>query len=75
MKHVQQYFLDGTLPKPGTVCQVNLGPFDPVEQVELEQGQIPLNTGINEEDRSIFNAIRELSSSPFARFGPQFGNF
>ncbi|KAF8816530.1 hypothetical protein BYT27DRAFT_7077074 [Phlegmacium glaucopus] len=72
MKYIQQYFADGTLPKPGTVCQADLGPFDQGSLVELEQAQGTLD--MDEEDRKLFSAIRELSSSPFTRFGPRFGN-
>jgi TAP-like protein len=68
IKHVRQYFLEGTLPKPGTVCQVDLGPFDSVEQGSLDEAQGILSTGMNEEDRLLVSALLELSSWPFVPF-------
>lgn len=29
-KHIQNYFLNGTLPPPGTVCQTDFDPFEPL---------------------------------------------
>jgi hypothetical protein len=64
---VQQYFADGTLPKPGTVCEADLGPFDSVEEESksVEDAQGRLHMDMNEEDKQLFSAIRELSSSQF----------
>jgi len=74
IKYVRQYFMDGTLPKPGTVCQPNLKPFDVVEKPGLlEEAQRRLKMDIDEEDKLLFSAIQELSSSPFISFRPPFG--
>jgi hypothetical protein len=56
---VQQYFIDGKLPEPGTVCEVDAGPFDKEEDLEerVMQGRLAMS----EADKSIFNAQKELS--------------
>ena len=67
--------MDGTLPKPGTICEVDLGPFDSVKEesmpVEDAQGRLH-NMDMNDEDKQLLNAIRELSSSQFTNFYPRF---
>jgi len=64
-KYIRQYFTDGTLPKPGTICQADLGPFDSVknESTEDAHGGSHMDMSLNEEDRQLLSAIRELSSS------------
>ena len=74
-KYIRQYFADGILPKPGTVCEVDLGPFDSVKEGSTEDAQGRLHMDMNEEDKQLLNAIRELSSLPFTNFYPPFGNF
>ena len=70
VKYVRQYFTDGTLPKPGTVCQTDLGLFDSVGQQGMPGGVLPQGRlNMNQEDKLLFKAIRELSSSPFSYFG------
>ncbi|KAF8816535.1 hypothetical protein BYT27DRAFT_7182119 [Phlegmacium glaucopus] len=68
-KHVRQYFADGKLPEPGTVCEVDAGPFDSEERLEegTEQGKLTMH--MSEEDKSIFNGVKELSrlGLPFMR--------
>ena len=71
--------MDGTLPKVGTVCQADLGPFDSVEEGSREdsdtQGKLR-HMDMNEEDKLLLSAIQELSSLPFTKFFyPPFGNF
>jgi hypothetical protein len=83
MKYVRQYFTDGTLPKPGTVCEVKLGPFDSFEggfrstEDEDAQGRLDMDLDMNEEDRKLLSAVRELSSSsPFTtKFHPPFSMY
>ena len=71
IKYVRQYFADGTLPKPGTVCAPDLGPFDSVNlkegSVEDAQGRLH-DMDMNEEDMQLFSAIHELSSSQLTSF-------
>jgi len=47
-KYVRQYFIDGKLPEPGTVCEVDA-------EEGLEEG-----AHMNEDDKVIFNALKEL---------------
>jgi len=72
-KYIRQYFTDGTLPKPGTVCEADLGPFDSVREEFTEDAQGKLHIDMNEEDKQLLSAIRELSSSQFTNFYPSFG--
>ena len=58
--HVRQYFIDGKLPEPGTVCEVDAGPFDDEEGLEEGTAQDRLTMHMNEEDKVIFNALKEL---------------
>ena len=66
--------MDGTLPKPGTTCEVDLGPFDSVEEGSVDDVQAKLHMNMNEEDKQLLRAIRELSSSQFTNFYPPFNN-
>ena len=76
MKYVQQYFTDGTLPKPGTICEADLGPFDTVAEGSAEDdAQRRLHMDMNEEDKLLLSAIRELSSSQFTNFHPPFSTY
>ena len=75
-KYVRQYFRDGTLPKPGTVCETDYGPFDDVEEGSTGDAQGRLRMDImNEEDKLLLNAIRELSSLPFTNFYSPFSRY
>ena len=69
--------MDGTLPKPGTVCEPDLGPFDSVEEGSMEdvsaQGRLYLD--MNEEDKQLLSAMRELSSSQYTNFYPSFSTY
>jgi hypothetical protein len=74
-KYVRQYFTDGTLPKPGAVCEADLGPFDSIEHWgSPKDTQGRLNMDMHEEDKLLFSAIQELSSLPITYFHPSFGN-
>ena len=72
VKYVRQYFVDGTLPQAGTVCQPNLGPFDTIEENLREDAQGRLHMNMNEEDEVLLSAILELSSLSFTSFRPPF---
>ena len=77
-KYVRQYFTDGTLPKLGTMCEADLGPFNSataVKEGSTEDAQGRLHMDMNDEDKQLLNAIRELSSLPFTNFYPLFRNF
>ena len=59
---MRQYFTDGTLPKPGTICEVDLKPFDPVkEEGSTEDAQRRHVDNMNKEDLQLLSAIRELT--------------
>lgn len=64
--------MDGTLPKPGTICEVYLDPFDSVKEESMEDAHGRLHMDMNDEDKQLLNAIRELSSSQFTNFYPRF---
>ena len=76
-KYVRQYFTDGTLPKPGTVCEADLDPFDSdfVKEGSTEDVQGRLQVDMDEEDKQLMSAIRELSSSQFTNFYPPFSTY
>ncbi|KAJ6582253.1 TAP-like protein-domain-containing protein [Mycena capillaripes] len=67
-KHIRNYFLDGTLPPPETVCSVIAGPF-PSDELYAKSGadaQAPFNGAA--EDRVLVDAIRELAMTFDVRF-------
>jgi hypothetical protein len=41
----------------------------------MEDAQGRLHMDINEEDKQLLNALRELSSSQFTNFYPRFGTY
>ena len=57
------------------MCEADLGPFDPIEEEELfmEDAQGRLRMDMNEEDKQLLSALRELSSSQFTNFHSPFG--
>lgn len=71
--------MDGTLPKVGTVCQADLGPFDDSFEEGSRgdaQGRLNIMDTMNEEDKMLLSAMERLSSSsPFTNFYPPFGKF
>ena len=76
MKYVRQYFTNGTLPKPGTICEPNIELFDSVTEGSTEDdAQRRLHMDINEEDKLLLSAIRELSSSQFTNFHSPFSTY
>ena len=76
VKYVRQYFTDGTLPKPGTICEVDVGLFDSVTEGPTEDdAQRRLHMDMNEEDKLLLSAIRELSSLQFTHFYPSFSTY
>ncbi|KAJ7031110.1 TAP-like protein-domain-containing protein [Mycena alexandri] len=65
-KHVRQYFLDGILPPPDTVCPVIASPF-PAEDFKTGMDQQAV-LALSAADRSLSEAVRELSMSFDIRF-------
>ncbi|KAJ6582248.1 TAP-like protein-domain-containing protein [Mycena capillaripes] len=65
-KHIRNYFLDGTLPPPETVCPVISGPF-PVDDLHAgADAQAILN--FSAEDRALVDAVLELAMTFDVRF-------
>ncbi|KAJ7755225.1 TAP-like protein-domain-containing protein [Mycena metata] len=65
-KYVHDYFVDGTLPPPGTVCPVIAGPF-PAVDVETGMDAQAILT-LSAADRSLLEAVRESSMNFNVRF-------
>ena len=57
IKYVRYYFMDGTLPKLGTICEADLGPFDSVKEESTKDAQGKLHMDMNEEDKQLLSAI------------------
>jgi pimeloyl-ACP methyl ester carboxylesterase len=68
-KYVRQYFVEGTLPKEGTICQSDSRPFNSSAKNEFEpadaQGRLLYmeDNTMSEEDKLLLSAMQELSSS------------
>ncbi|PPR04801.1 hypothetical protein CVT26_012974 [Gymnopilus dilepis] len=60
-KYIRQYFTDGSLPKPGTVCDAIEDTF-PGSPAEGPRQAVFLSS-LSKDDREIFNAISELSKA------------
>ena len=63
------------MPKPGTMCETDLGPFDSIEEGSVEDSadaQGRLHKDMDEDDKLLLRAIRKLSSSQFTNFYPSF---
>jgi len=58
---VRRYFIEGKLPDPRTVCEIDAGPFDAEEGLEegLEQSRLTMHT-MSDEDKALFSALKEL---------------
>ncbi|KAF8994596.1 TAP-like protein-domain-containing protein [Cyathus striatus] len=68
-KYVREYFQDGTLPKPGTVCPVDEEIFSST-QGSIHSSQTQLSEGRSELDNSLLQAIRSISLSYNIPAGP-----
>jgi hypothetical protein len=55
-KYVRQYFLNGTLPEPGTVCPVIAPPFSVNDLDAAGDAQAVLS--LSTEDRTLLEAVR-----------------
>ncbi|KAJ7165569.1 TAP-like protein-domain-containing protein [Mycena crocata] len=65
-KYVRQYFLEGTLPKPGTVCPVIGSPFPTDDVQAAADAQTVLSLSV--EDQNLLEAVRRLAKSFEIRF-------
>ncbi|KAF8960263.1 TAP-like protein-domain-containing protein, partial [Flammula alnicola] len=64
-KYVREYFIDGTLPQPGTICQPVGQPF-PVSGLNPEEAhnQAVFTLNMTPDEKEIYAAILELSKTP-----------
>ncbi|KAF5336901.1 hypothetical protein D9611_003052 [Ephemerocybe angulata] len=61
-RYIRQYFQDGTLPTPGTVCEpVVKNPFYKVPGRFDAEDQTPLQLGVEPQDAELWNAVLEMS--------------
>ncbi|KAF7331053.1 Abhydrolase-4 domain-containing protein [Mycena venus] len=66
-KYIRQYFINGTLPKPDTVCPVISTPFPASHDVDsASEAQAVLS--LSAEDRTLLEAVRELAMTFDTRF-------
>jgi pimeloyl-ACP methyl ester carboxylesterase len=73
MKYIREYFVDGTLPDLGTVCEPIGKPFEsPASEMGFgeDANQRALVAGMTGDEQEIFVAISELSKTPFLSFTP-----
>ncbi|KAF8905789.1 TAP-like protein-domain-containing protein [Gymnopilus junonius] len=70
--HIRSYFLLGTLPQPGTVCQPIGTPFSNYDSKKLNKGELDeespqqtLIASMTEDEKELFAAVSELSRNPF----------
>jgi hypothetical protein len=62
-KYVRDYFIDGTLPEPGTVCEPVSQPFPPAG-LKASDEQAILSATMTPDERELYDAVLELSKSP-----------
>ncbi|KAJ6480975.1 TAP-like protein-domain-containing protein [Mycena sanguinolenta] len=65
VKYIRQYFIDGTLPEPGTVCPVDIPLFPPSSEFADENAQASLSVSMT--DRNLFEAVKKLSEMSLIR--------
>ncbi|KAJ7499674.1 TAP-like protein-domain-containing protein [Mycena latifolia] len=65
-KHIRKYFLEGSLPEPGTVCPVIGSPFPTDDFRASADAQAMLS--LPAADRTLFEAVRELALTTDIRF-------
>ncbi|KAJ6485610.1 TAP-like protein-domain-containing protein [Mycena sanguinolenta] len=67
-KYIRQYFLDGTLPEPGTVCPVDVPLFPSSSAAEQDENEAQTRFTLSAEDRSLFEAGKTLAQTRLIRF-------
>jgi len=68
-QYVRRYFQDGTLPPPGTVCDVIGKPFpDARSPLGMGDQQGVLTSSMTLDEREIYGAVLELSKKPIIHF-------
>ncbi|KAF7370114.1 Abhydrolase-4 domain-containing protein [Mycena sanguinolenta] len=69
--YIRQYFLDGRLPQPGTVCPVDVPLFPPSPSPDVadeDQAQVRFLNSLSAADRRLFEAATELVKMSPVRF-------
>ncbi|KAJ7472942.1 TAP-like protein-domain-containing protein [Mycena galericulata] len=66
-KHIRQYFLDGALPEPGTVCPVIGTPF-PTDELKFGAAQTQEVLSLSPADCRVLEAVTGLSKTFNIRF-------
>ncbi|KAJ7442729.1 TAP-like protein-domain-containing protein [Mycena galericulata] len=66
-KHIRQYFLDGALPEPGTVCPVIGTPF-PKDESKFGASEAQEVLSLSAADRRVLDAVTGLSNMFDIRF-------
>jgi hypothetical protein len=70
-KHIRRYFLNETLPEPGTVCAVDASPF-PASGSDSDDADIDVQAqailGVPAEDRELSEAVWKLAKTFNFRF-------
>ncbi|KAF9533834.1 TAP-like protein-domain-containing protein [Crepidotus variabilis] len=61
--YIRQYFLSGTVPPSGTVCQPVRGPFDRDDEVTLGSFEEDLQLPLLADDLKLLSAVKELGTS------------
>ncbi|KAF7355564.1 Abhydrolase-4 domain-containing protein [Mycena sanguinolenta] len=69
-KYIRQYFLNGTLPEPGTVCPVDVPLFPSSSDFAGEQDEDEVQTSftLSAADRGLFEAAKTLAQTRLIRF-------
>jgi hypothetical protein len=60
-KYIRKYFLDGTLPEPGTICPVITSPFPTGDLWAAGDAQAVFS--LSAADRTLLEAVRELATT------------
>jgi hypothetical protein len=67
-KHIRRYFLNETLPEPGTVCAVDASPFSTAGSDADIKVQAQAILGAPAEDRELAEAVWKLAKTFDFRF-------
>ncbi|KAJ7643513.1 TAP-like protein-domain-containing protein [Roridomyces roridus] len=59
-KHIRRYFREGVLPRDGTVCSTDEGPFDS-SFLGGDEGDVVFDVDLGQEDRILLEAVRRLA--------------
>ncbi|KAF8217164.1 TAP-like protein-domain-containing protein [Mycena galopus ATCC 62051] len=66
-KYIRQYFFDGTLPSPGTICPVDALPF-PLSDFAVDGDKAQASLSISAADLNVLEAVQKLATTFDFRF-------